>query len=237
MDYFRNIVVLAAVVGLITGLGMTLAQEFTTVPLILKAEVFEQAEEAKAPPAHAHESEAAAAAEHEHGEGWSPQDGFERTAFTFAANVLTAIGFALLLIAVSELAGGIVDWRHGVFWGFAAFTVFTLAPGLGLPPELPAMPAAELGPRQIWWVATALSTAGAIALLVYGRSVLAVVAAVALIVAPHIVGAPQPESHESPIPENLHHSFVVAVVLTTMVFWVLLGGLTGYFRRRFVAPA
>jgi cobalt transporter subunit CbtA len=99
------------------------------------------------------------------------------------------------------------------------------------------MPAAELGPRQIWWVATALSTAGGIALLVYGRSVIAVVAAVALIVAPHIVGAPQPESHESPIPENLHHSFVVAVVLTTMVFWVLLGGLTGYFRRRFVAPA
>jgi cobalt transporter subunit CbtA len=238
MDYFRNIVVLAAVVGLIAGLGMTLAQEFTTVPLILKAEVFEQAEEAKAPPAPAHEAEAAGAAEHEHAaEGWSPQDGFERTAFTLAANVITGIGFALLLIAVSELAGGIVDWRQGVFWGLAAFTVFTLAPGLGLPPELPAMPAAELGPRQIWWVATALSTAGAIALLVYGRSVLAVVAAVALIVAPHIVGAPQPVSHESPIPENLHHSFVVAVVLTTMVFWVLLGGLTGYFRRRFVAPA
>jgi cobalt transporter subunit CbtA len=237
MDYFRNIVVLAAIVGLIAGIGMTVAQELTTVPLILKAEVFEQTEEAKAPPAHTHESEAAAAAEHEHGMSWAPQDGFERTAFTLAANVLTGIGFALLLIAVSELAGGIVDWRQGVFWGLAAFTVFTLAPGLGLPPELPAMPAAELGPRQIWWVATALSTAGGIALLVYGRSVVAMVAAVALIAAPHIVGAPQPASHDSPIPENLHHSFVVAVVLTTMVFWVLLGGLTGYFRRRFVAPA
>jgi cobalt transporter subunit CbtA len=237
MDYFRNVVVLAAIVGLIAGIGMTVAQELTTVPLILKAEVFEQAEEAKAPPAHTHESEAATTAEHEHGEGWAPQDGIARTAFTLAANVLTGIGFALLLIAVSELVGGIVDWRQGVFWGLAAFTVFTLAPGLGLPPELPAMPAAELGPRQIWWVATALSTAGGIALLVYGRSVLAAVAALALIVAPHIIGAPQPASHDSPIPENLHHSFVVAVVLTTMVFWVLLGGLTGYFRRRFVAPA
>jgi cobalt transporter subunit CbtA len=237
MDYFRNIILLAAIVGLIAGIGMTVAQELTTVPLILKAETFEQAEEAKAPPAHSHESEAAGTADHEHGEGWAPQDGFERTAFTLAANVLTGIGFALLLIAVSELAGGIVNWRQGVFWGLAAFAVFTLAPGLGLPPELPAMPAAELGPRQIWWVATALCTAGGIALLVYGRSVLAVVAAVALILAPHIVGAPQPESHESPIPENLHHSFVVAVVLTTMVFWVLLGGLTGYLRRRFVAPA
>ena len=237
MDYLRNIILLAAVVGLVAGLGMTLAQELTTVPLILKAETFEQAEEAKAPPPHTHESEAAGAAEHEHGEGWSPQDGFERTAFTLAANVLTGIGFALLLIAVSELAGGILDWRQGVFWGLAAFAVFTLAPGLGLPPELPAMPAAELGPRQVWWVATALCTAGGIALLVYGKSVAAAVAAVALLVAPHLVGAPQPASHASPIPENLHHSFVVAVVLTTMVFWLLLGGLTGYLRRRFVAPA
>jgi cobalt transporter subunit CbtA len=237
MDYFRNIVLLAAIVGVIAGIGMTAAQQLTTVPLILKAEVYEQAEEAKAPPAHTHESEAAAAHEHEHGGGWAPQDGFERTAFTLAANVLTGIGFALLLIAVSELAGGILNWRQGVFWGLAAFAVFTLAPGLGLPPELPAMPAAELGARQAWWVATALCTAGGLALLVYGRSVLAVIAGVALLVAPHIAGAPQPLSHDSPIPETLHHSFVVAVVMTTLVFFMLLGGLTGYFRRRLVGTA
>jgi cobalt transporter subunit CbtA len=237
MDYFRNIVLLAAIVGVIAGIGMTAAQQLTTVPLILKAEVFEQAEEAKAPPTHTHQSEAAAAHEHEHGGGWAPQDGFERTAFTLAANVLTGIGFALLLIAVSELAGGILNWRQGVFWGLAAFAVFTLAPGLGLPPELPAMPAAELGARQAWWVATALCTAGGLALLVYGRSVLAVIAGVALLVAPHIAGAPQPLSHDSPIPETLHHSFVVAVVMTTLVFFMLLGGLTGYFRRRLVGTA
>lgn len=230
MDYFRNIVLIAAIAGLIAGLGMTVAQELTTVPLILKAETFEQAGEAKTPPAHVHEGANAPA--HDHGEGWAPQDGFERTAFTLAANVLTGIGFALLLIAVSELAGGIAGWRQGVFWGLSAFAVFTLAPGLGLPPELPAMPAAELGPRQAWWIATALCTAGGLALLVYGRSVLAVVAGVALLVGPHIVGAPQPVSYESPIPESLHHSFVVAVVLTTLVFWVLLGGLTGFFRAR-----
>src|SRR5262249_55018728 len=128
MDYFRNIVLLAAIVGAIAGIGMTIAQQVTTVPLILKAEVFEQAEEAKAPLAHTHDSEAASAAEHD-GEGWAPQDGFEWTAFTLGANVLTGIGFALLLIAVSELSGGIVDWRQGVLWGLAAFAVFTLAPG------------------------------------------------------------------------------------------------------------
>jgi cobalt transporter subunit CbtA len=234
MAYFRNIVLIAAVAGLIAGLGMTVAQELTTVPLILKAETFEQAEDAMASAqAHVHED----GAMHEHGAGWAPQDGIERTAFTLAANVLTGIGFALLLIAVSELAGGIAGWRQGVFWGLAAFAVFTLAPGLGLPPELPAMPAAALGPRQLWWVATAASTAGGLALLVYGRSALYALTGIALLVAPHVIGAPQPVSPESPIPESLHHSFVVAVVMTTLLFWVLLGGLTGFFRARLTPTA
>ncbi|HEX2449341.1 MAG TPA: CbtA family protein [Methyloceanibacter sp.] len=234
MDYFRNIVVVAALAGAIAGLGMTVAQQLSTVPLILKAEVYEQAADAPAA-AHEHGDAAAPAAAHEHDEeGWAPADGFERTAFSAAANIVTGIGFALLLVAVSELFGGIRDWRQGVFWGLAGFAIFTLAPGLGLPPELPAMPAAELGPRQLWWVATVLCAAIALGLLFYQRSLLAVIVAIALLVAPHLIGAPQPASYESPIPEGLHHSFVVAVVLTTLLFWVLLGGLAGLFRGRFV---
>jgi cobalt transporter subunit CbtA len=237
MDYFRNIVVVAALAGAIAGLGMTVAQQLSTVPLILKAEVYEQGPEA---PAHDHGDQAAAT--HSHGEaeagaeeeGWAPADGLERTFFSVAANIVTGIGFALLLVAASELFGGIRDWRQGVFWGLAGFAVFTLAPGLGLPPELPAMPAAELGPRQLWWVATVICTALALGLLFYQRSLVAVAAAIALLVAPHLIGAPQPASYESPIPEGLHHSFVVAVVLTTLLFWVLLGGLAGLFRGRFV---
>jgi len=232
MDYFRNIVVVAAIAGVIAGLGMTLAQSFTTVPLILKAETFEGQGDA-APHDHG-AGEATTAHSHGDEEGWAPSDGFERTAFTVAANIVTGIGFALLLIAVSELFGGIRDWRQGVYWGLAAFVVFTLAPGLGLPPELPAMPAADLGARQLWWVATVLSAGVALWLLFFQRSLLGVVAAIVLLVAPHIVGAPQPDSHASPGPEGLHHSFVVAVVLTTLVFWALLGGLAGYFRDRFI---
>jgi cobalt transporter subunit CbtA len=234
MDYFRNIVVVAALAGAIAGLGMTIAQQLSTVPLILKAEIYEQAADAPAA-AHEHGDAAAPSAAHEHdAEGWAPADGFERTAFSAAANIVTGIGFALLLVAASELFGGIRDWRQGVFWGLAGFAIFTLAPGLGLPPELPAMPAAELGPRQLWWVATVLCAAIALGLLFYQRSLLAVLVAIALLVAPHLIGAPQPASYESPIPEGLHHSFVVAVVLTTLLFWVLLGGLAGLFRGRFV---
>jgi cobalt transporter subunit CbtA len=234
MDYFRNIVVVAALAGAIAGLGMTIAQQLSTVPLILKAEVYE---EQGAAPVHEHGGAAAQAGahEHEHGDGgWAPADGFERTAFSVLANIVTGIGFALLLVAVSELFGGISDWRQGVFWGLAGFATFTLAPGLGLPPELPAMPAAELGARPLWWVATALCTATALGLLVYQRSLVAVLAAIALLVAPHLIGAPQPASFATAIPEGLHHSFVVAVVLTTLLFWVLLGGLAGLFRGRFV---
>jgi cobalt transporter subunit CbtA len=234
MDYFRNIVVVAALAGAIAGLGMTAAQQLTTVPLILKAEVYEG--QAASAPAHDHGDVATAqAGAHEHGdEGWSPADGFERTFFSVLANIVTGVGFALLLVAASELFGGIKNWQQGVLWGLAGFAVFTLAPGLGLPPELPAMPAAELGARQLWWVATALSTAIALGLLFYGRSLVAVLAAIVLLVAPHLIGAPQPVSYESPIPEGLHHSFIVAVVLTTLLFWVLLGGLAGLFRGRFV---
>jgi len=35
----------------------------------------------------------------------------------------------------------------------------------------------------------------------------------------------------------LHHSFVVAVVLTTLLFWLLLGGLAGLFRGSFLGAS
>ena len=238
MDYFRNIVIVAAIAGAIAGLGMTVVQQFATVPLILQAEVFEK-QSSGAPaeaPAVAHEHADTTAA-HDHGEGWAPSEGIERTGFTLAANVITGIGFALLLVAASELFGGLDGWHQGVFWGLAGFIAFTLAPGLGLPPELPAMPAAELASRQVWWVGTVVSAGVALGLLFHSRSLVSVVAAIVLLVAPHIIGAPQPVSHESPIPEGLHHSFVVAMAVTTLLFWVFLGGLAGFFRERFIHAA
>ena len=60
---------------------------------------------------------------------------------------------------------------------------------------------------------------------------------VMLIVAPHIVGAPQPDSFETAIPEGLHHQFVVAVTLTDLVFWLVLGAVVGVVRGRFTGTA
>ena len=172
---------------------------------------------------------------HNHGEeAWAPADGFERFAYSAAVNIISGIGFALVLVAASEFAGGISSWRQGMIWGFAGFAVFTLAPGLGLPPELPAMPAADLFARQVWWIGTVAATAAGLALIAFRGAAPLSILGVALIVLPHIIGAPQPDSHESPIPEGLHHQFVVAVTVTNLIFWTALGGIVGLVRQRFL---
>ena len=242
MSILRNVVFVAALAGLVSAVVMTALQAFTTVPLILQAEVYEQAgaahEEAAAPADPAVAGTEAAAPAHVHDEqAWAPADGFERYAFSAVANIVSGIAFALILVAVSEFAGGIANWRHGLFWGLAGFAVFTLAPGLGLPPELPAMPAADLTARQVWWWGTVLATAAGLAMIAFRRSPVLALLGVALIVAPHIVGAPQPVEFETPVPEGLHHQFVVAVTMTNLVFWVVLGSATGYFRSRFIGTS
>ncbi|MFG1181380.1 CbtA family protein [Xanthobacter versatilis] len=241
MAIFRALVFAAALSGLLAGLLMTGLQHAATTPLILKAEAYEEA--APAPASHDHGSHdhgtagQSVAAPHDHADAWAPSDGAERLLYTALANVVGAAGFALLLLAVSEVAGGLAGWRDGLAWGVAAFAAVTLAPSLSLPPELPAMPAADLFARQAWWIGTAVATAAGIALLVYKRSLPLAVLAVGLIVLPHLIGAPQPDSHDSPVPAGLAHGFVVAVVVTSFVFWAVLGALAGLLRQRFTRSA
>lgn len=242
MSLFRSIVFTSVIVGLIVGVAVSLAQFVGTSQLILKAEVYEKAGEAAAP---AHDADAAAPAGHDHAAmaaheheegGWEPADGFERNAFTVAANILTAIGYSLVLTGLIALRGKPVTWREGFLWGLAGFACVMLAPMLGLPPELPGTPAAPLGERQIWWIGTAVATAAAIGLIAFQRKPWAAVLAVVLIAAPHLIGAPAaPEGEHALAPEALEHQFVVAAVLTSLLFWVLLGSLSGSIYRRFEA--
>ena len=162
MPVFRSIVFSAALAGLIVGVVISIAQFFGTVPLIQQSEVYERKAAAGTPPAaHSHALPANDQGKaHSHENEWEPEEGFQRNAFTVGANILTAIGFALLLTGVYAIRGRHVTWREGLLWGLAGFVVFTAAPGLGLPPELPGMPVADLTARQTWWIATAAATAG-----------------------------------------------------------------------------
>lgn len=240
MSALRTMLFLSALAGLAAGVAMTLLQFFATVPLILEAERYETTAPLEAAgPDHAHPAGPAgeAPAAHDHGgaEEWEPADGFQRMSLTAIANLATAVGFGLLLVAASECVGGIQGWRQGMLWGLAGFAAFTLAPGLGLPPELPAMPAADLALRQAWWIGCVAATAAGLALIAWGGGPALGFLGAALLVAPHLIGAPQPASHESPIPADLHHRFVVAVTVTNLIFWILLGYAVALLRPRFAA--
>jgi len=247
MDVLRRLVFTAVIAGLITGGLVTLAHYFGTASIIARAEVYEKAADeadqiATPAPVHSHavagtaldkDHHAAARVmpDMDHGSAvpeWEPKDGMERTLYTALADMVTAVAFSLLLVAALELRGGNVDWRTGLFWGLAGFAVFTLSPGLGLPPEVPGTAAAPLQARQIWWTSTVAATAGALALLFLQRRPVWVLAGVVLLIAPHIYGAPQPSEYKSAAPEGLAHEFVVTATITSLLFWIILGTLTGF---------
>lgn len=238
---FRSIVFSAVVAGFVVGALITVVQQFGTVPLILRGETYEKV--AEKPAASADKSSATVGhadhdhASHDHGEAWEPRDGWERNSYTAAANILTAIGFALLLSGLFALRDHVVTWHEGLLWGLGGFAVFTVAPGLGLPPELPGMPVAPLLARQIWWVATAAATAGGLGLVLFRRAPWAAVLGIALLILPHAIGAPQVEDAHSTVPETLSHQFVVAATITSLLFWSLLGSVTSVAYRYFSTPA
>lgn len=98
------------------------------------------------------------------------------------------------------------------------------------------MPAADLLARQVWWIGTAAATALALYLIFLRKTPALAALGVVILVLPHIIGAPQPEDHTTPVPENLHHSFIVASTLTNLVFWVILGAAVAVVRARFAQP-
>jgi len=230
---FKRILTTACYTGAIGALLLTLMQSLWITPLILQAEVYETADAAHE---HVQEQQAhehtAGAHEHEHdAEAWTPEDGWQRTLSTFGGDLVVAIGFALLLCALYNLRAPVKAW-HGVLWGLAGYATFCLAPAAGLPPELPGTLAAELTSRQDWWGATALATAVGLALLVFGKHGGWRAAALLLIAAPHVIGAPQPAEHHALAPDALQAQFRVASLLVNAVFWMALGGISGWWFRR-----
>lgn len=227
MATFKKLVTVAALAGLLAGLLLTAVQQIRIVPLIDEAERYEQAA------AQARHVATPRAHEHTQGhEGWQPEDGWVRNLFTTAANIVVAVGFALLLGAAVTLRDAKADWRSGLAWGLAGYAVFFVAPSLGLPPEVPGAQAAELVHRQLWWVAASGLAATGLALVVFVRRPAIKIVGVLLPVVPHLVGAPQPEAHGGAAPAELAQAFVIASFIANAVFWLSLGGLYGYFHKR-----
>ncbi len=216
-------VVSAVFAGFVTAVVITALQLALLVPLIQEAELYETG-------ALVHFGEAAATA----AEPGVVQD-WGRNALTAVANVPTYIAFTLLLVAAyafAETKGIRVGVREGMAWGVAGFFVLQVLPGIGLPPELPGMYAAELRPRQIWWVSTLILSAGGIAALVFGRSPLIWGLGIVAIAIPHIIGAPQPGSFGGVVPPELAAEFTARSIGVHGIIWVVMGALTAWFWNR-----
>ncbi|MBI3274829.1 MAG: CbtA family protein, partial [Methylocystis sp.] len=184
------------IAGLAVGLAMAALQHVTTTPLILAAEVYETAAE------HSHAGEAATEEQ-----AWAPAEGLERTIATSVATSAAATGYALMLLALMLLAGEPIEPLRGLAWGACAFAATGLATSLGLAPELPGSAAGDLLSRQIWWIATVALTGAGLFALLRMEAPLAKLIGAALIIAPHLVGAPQAAAPASTAPAELAARF------------------------------
>ncbi len=185
------------------------------------------------PPTH-HDADAAPA--HAHDEGaWQPADGLERTLYTLLADLLVGMAASLMLLGAMLARGDPIDARRGLMWGAAGFVAAALLPSLGLPPELPGTPAADLLARQTWWLGTAFASAVALWLIAFGKGRAARIAGLALLAAPHLIGAPEPPSHEAAYPADMAGAFVIASIVVSAVLWSLSGLASGWLYRRLSA--
>nr|VFJ70971.1 MAG: cobalt transporter subunit CbtA [Candidatus Kentron sp. FW] len=233
---FKRILTIAAITSLISGIFLTLAQQVQVIPMILEAEKYELAagtdHHAATPAEHSHANADVHAGEEA---GWQPAEGLERNLYTALANIVVALGFALLLGAVAFLRGAKLDWRWGLVWGLAGYVVFFLAPAIGMSPELPGSHSGALEQRQLWWLMTVVCTGSGLALVFFNAQTIVKILGVVLLVAPHIVGAPHAPAPEGVVPPELIRSFVIATAITNAVFWLVLGGVYGFFDKKLSA--
>ena len=233
-------VLAALIAGMLAGVVLAGIQYARLSPLILQAEVYEKAADAAAEAKTATEP-AAKCAENMPGhtmcngdqKAWEPADGVERTLYTTGASMLAGAGFALLLAGISLLINVPITPANGLIWGLCGFFAFTIAPGAGLPPEVPGMPIADLLARQIWWVGTVAATGFGLYFIALKRQSVWIALAIALIAAPHIIGAPQPPTLETNVPAGLAAEFASNTVAAAAVFWCSIGTFLGLAFQRY----
>jgi len=209
----RALVLSAAAAGLAGGLVAAAYQVLVATPLILEAEIFEHAGETAG-----HMAAGAALGRH---------------LLTSLATIILATGGALILLGLMILDGGAITAMRALPWGAGAFVALALAPAVGLPPELPGMPTGDVVERQIWWLATVLATSFGLWTIFRRGGPASIVLGILVIVLPHVVGAPQPVSHDSAVPAGLAAQFVASSLAGSLILWIVVSSVAGAVFDRF----
>lgn len=216
---FAKIGVSALIAGFGAGLFAAALQFAFVQPILLHAELFETG-------ALTHFGSAPTAAT-------MPSDAgidLVRDGLSIIFSALIYVGYAFILASAMAFAaerGEPISPRSGLIWGIAGFIAVQLAPAFGLAPELPGMAAGDITERQIWWFATVGATAIALWLIAFGRNWAMWGTAIILIAAPHIIGAPLPDTLTGPAPPELASEFAVRALGTGLAVWATLGLLVG----------
>jgi len=227
---FKKLVVSALFAGFAAGLIAILLQLAFVQPLLLQAERYESGALQHFAVASPHDHVATETAP-DHGDA-SPLLGFGRDPLSIAFGIFVFVGYGLMLaagFALTEARGFVITARTGLLWGMAGFAALQLAPSFGLPIETPGSAAADLTARQIWWLGTAVSTAVGLWLLAYGKGWAFVAPAIALILLPHLIGAPHPDAYIGSAPPELASLFASRSLVVALLGWSILGLLAGYF--------
>jgi cobalt transporter subunit CbtA len=212
---FKALVFSAVAAGCAGGLITSTFQWAAVTPLILEAEVFEQG---------------VTTASH----GVAATD-WARTALTSLATMVYASGLALVLLGLMQLAGIRIDGRAALGWGIAGFFAVALAPALGLPPVVPGIPEAPLLDRQVWWLGTVMATAFGLWAILQRRTPAWAAVGIAVLLLPHLIGAPHPEAADTDVPAMLAAHFVAASLAASALLWASVSWLAGQFHAR-LAP-
>ncbi|MGL4320399.1 MAG: CbtA family protein [Paracoccaceae bacterium] len=232
----------ALIAGCAAGLLAALLHFAFVQKYILLGETYETGDAvhfAAALDGHTHADEAAhGSAPHAHEETTTAA----RNVWTVLFTGLIYVAYAIILVAGFGLAqtfGITIGPLQGLLWGIGGFVAFQLAPALGTPPELPGTPAPDLGDRQVWWWFTVAATATGLALLAYGRKVVFVALAVALLAAPHMIGAPVLDRFGGVAPPEVAAFFAARVLGVGMAVWACMGWIAGYVweRDRMITPS
>ena len=248
-EMFLRILTSALFAGAAAGFITALLQLVFVQPVLLHAELYESGAMVHFEGAasstgqhasdHQHVGEPTHGGEHSHdgGHGLAHGDGpgLMRDGLSILFTMLTYTGYSLILVAamsVAETRGATITARTGIIWGVAGFVTFHLAPGFSLAPEVPGVAAADINARQIWWFATVGTAAVAMWLVAFGQNWVAWGIAAILLAAPHVIGAPEPDTFTGPVPTEIAALYAARALGIGLAAWVLLGMFAGYFWQR-----